>query len=110
MIDYAVAIVTALLMLAGAFFALTAAIGVLRLPDLYSRMHAASKAGTVASGLLLLAAGFYSGEVAIFARAAAGIGFLLLTAPVASHLLAKASHDTGHELGKFSVRDDLHKP
>jgi multicomponent Na+:H+ antiporter subunit G len=109
MMDYLVAIAVAFLLLAGAFFALTAAVGVVRLPDLYSRMHAASKAGTVGSGLLLLAAGLYSGETAIFARAVAGIAFLLMTAPVAAHLLAKASHDTGHKLGKFSVRDDMRK-
>ena len=59
--EYAIAILVSLLMLGGAFFAFAAAIGVLRLPDLYSRMHAASKAGTVGSGLLLLAAGTYSG-------------------------------------------------
>jgi len=107
--DYAVAILVALLMLAGAFFALAAAIGVLRLPDLYSRMHAASKAGAVGSGLLLLAAGIYSGEGAIFARAIAGIVFLLLTAPVAAHLLAKAAHATGHKLWDGSVRDEMRR-
>jgi len=107
--DYAVAILVALLMLAGAFFALAAAIGVLRLPDLYSRMHAASKAGTVGSGLLLLAAGIYSGEGAILARAITGIVFLLLTAPVAAHLLAKAAHATGHKVWDGSVRDEMRR-
>jgi len=107
--DYAVAILVALLMLTGAFFALAAAIGVLRLPDLYSRMHAASKAGTVGSGLLLLAAGIYSGEGAILARAIAGIVFLLLTAPVAAHLLAKAAHATGHKVWDGSVRDEMRR-
>ncbi len=56
MIDYIVAAITALLLLVGALFALAAAIGLVRLPDLYTRMHSASKAGTVGSGLLLLAA------------------------------------------------------
>jgi multicomponent Na+:H+ antiporter subunit G len=107
MMEYVLATATAVLMLAGAFFALSASIGVVRLPDLYSRMHAASKAGTVGSGLLLLAAGFSSGEVAVLARAAAGVVFLLLTAPVAAHLLAKAARDTGHKLWEFSVRDDM---
>ncbi|APO73992.1 Na+/H+ antiporter subunit G [Rhizobium etli 8C-3] len=105
--EYVIATATALTMLGGAFFALSAAIGVVRLPDVYSRMHAASKAGSVGSGLLLLAAGLYSGELAIFARAAAGVVFLLLTAPVAAHLLAKAAHDTGHKLWELSVGDDM---
>ncbi len=107
MIDYIVAIATAILLLSGAFFVLAAAIGIVRLPDLYTRMHAASKAGTVGSGLLLLAAGLYSGELAIFARAMAGFFFFILTAPVSAHLLAKASHITGHFPVDISVRDDM---
>jgi multicomponent Na+:H+ antiporter subunit G len=109
MMDYVVAIATAALLLAGSLFALVAAIGMVRLPDLYTRMHAASKAGTVGSGLLLLAAGLYSGELAILARAVAGFIFFLLTAPVAAHLLAKAAHQTGHRLGQESLRDELGK-
>ena len=109
MMDYVIAIVTAALLVAGSLFALVAAIGIVRLPDLYTRMHAASKAGTVGSGLLLLAAGIYSGDLAILVRAVAGFVFFLLTAPVAAHLLAKAAHQTGHRLGRESVRDDLGK-
>ncbi len=105
--DYALAIVTAVLLLAGAFFALVAAIGIARLPDLYTRMHAASKAGTVGSGLLLLAAGLYSGELAVLARALAGFLFFILTAPVSAHLLARASHVSGHFPADISVRDDM---
>jgi multicomponent Na+:H+ antiporter subunit G len=105
--DYLVAIMTALLLLSGAFFALSAAIGLVRLPDLYTRMHSASKAGTVGSGLLLFAAGFYSGDPAIFSRAIAGFIFFMLTAPISAHLLARAAHASGQKLGDVSVRDDM---
>ncbi|NEJ71674.1 Na+/H+ antiporter subunit G [Rhizobium phaseoli] len=107
--DYVVAAIVALLLISGAFFALSAAIGLIRLPDLYTRMHAASKVGTVGSGLLLLAAGLYSQDLAILARAIAGFVFLLLTAPVSAHLLARAAHLSGYALGAVSVRDDMHK-
>jgi len=107
MMDYALAMITAVLLLAGAFFALVAAIGIVRLPDLYTRMHAASKAGTVGSGLLLLGAGLYSGELAVLARALAGFLFFILTAPVSAHLLARASHKTGHFPARISIRDDM---
>jgi multicomponent Na+:H+ antiporter subunit G len=107
MMDYALAIITAVLLVAGALFALVAAIGIVRLPDLYTRMHAASKAGTVGSGLLLLAAGLYSGELAVLVRALAGFLFFILTAPVSAHLLARASHKTGHFPVLTSVRDDM---
>ncbi|MBB4289054.1 multicomponent Na+:H+ antiporter subunit G [Rhizobium leguminosarum] len=109
MIDYILAAVAALLLIAGALFALVAAIGLVRLPDLYTRMHAASKVGTVGSGLLLLAAGLYSEDLTILARAVAGFVFLLLTAPVSAHLLARAAHLSGYQLGAVSVRDDISK-
>jgi multicomponent Na+:H+ antiporter subunit G len=109
MMDYIVAAVTALLMIAGALFALSAAIGLVRLPNLYTRMHSASKAGTVGSGLLLFAAGLYSEDSVILARALAGFIFFLLTAPVSAHLLARAAHRSGYDLGDISVRDDMAK-
>ncbi len=101
------AIVVAVLLLAGALFSLIAAIGIVRLPDLYSRMHAASKAGTVGSGLLLLAIGIHSQDVSIFARSLAGFVFFVLTAPISAHLLARAAHKAGYRLTPPSVRDEL---
>ena len=58
MTGWLVAILVAALTVSGAAFSLIAAIGLNRLPDVYTRMHAASKAGTVGSGLLLLAWAF----------------------------------------------------
>ena len=109
MMDLVIAVFVALLLLAGALFSLIAAIGIVRLPDLYSRMHAASKAGTVGSGLLLLAVGVHSENLPILARALAGFVFFVLTAPVSAHLLARAAHKAGHLLTPPSVRDDLSK-
>lgn len=83
------------LLLAGATFGALAGLGMLRLPDLYTRMHAASKAGAVGSGFILLAvalAGF-DGPVAL--RALLGILFVLLTTPLAAHLLARAAYQAG---------------
>jgi len=101
------AVAVSVLMVVGALFSLAAAIGLVRLPDLYSRMHAASKAGTVGSGLMLVAAGLHAGDAAILARAAAGFVFFILTAPIAAHLLARAAHQAGFRLQPPSVRDDL---
>ena len=83
------------LVMAGALFGALAGLGVLRLPDLYTRMHAASKAGAVGAGFILLAvalAGF-DGPVAL--RAILGILFVLLTTPIAAHLLARAAFHAG---------------
>ena len=96
-----------LLIVTGAFFVLTATIGLLRLPDLYTRMHAASKAGTLGSCVMLIALAIHADSLAISLRAIAGVGFFLLTAPISAHLLAKAAYQAGFPLWKNSVRDDL---
>jgi multicomponent Na+:H+ antiporter subunit G len=96
----------ALLILAGSAFALTASIGLVRLPDLYTRMHAASKAGTLGSCVMLIALAIHAGDPAITLRALGGVAFFLLTAPVSAHLLAKAAHASGLQLWRDSIRDD----
>lgn len=105
--DIAFAIVTAVLVLGGAVFALVAAIGLNRFPDVYSRMHAASKAGTVGSGLLLLAVGVHSGELSVLARALAGFFFFVLTAPVSAHLLAIAALKAGYPMSDKTVTNEM---
>lgn len=81
----------------GAFFVFVAAVGVLRLDDLYMRMHAASKAGTLGSGVLLIAIAAFSQDDAVAWRAIAGVIFFLLTAPVSAHLLARAAYLVGYK-------------
>jgi multicomponent Na+:H+ antiporter subunit G len=98
---------TAAIVLLGAVFALAAAVGLNRLPDVYSRMHAASKAGTVGSALMLLAVGIHAGDLATLARALAGFFFFVLTAPVSAHLLAMAARKAGYPLAKQSVVDEF---
>jgi len=90
-----ISLLSALLLVAGALFSLIASLGLLRLPDLLTRMHAASKAGTAGSGLILIAAALHAGEWAIWLKCLAAILFFLLTAPLAAHLLAKAALAAG---------------
>lgn len=97
------------IILAGSLFSLVAAIGLNRLPDVFTRMHAASKAGTVGSGLLLLAAGLHAGDIAILFRALAGFLFFIITAPISAHLLARAAHQVGYRLHEKTVLDELRR-
>lgn len=85
-------LITGVLILIGAFFSLVAGIGLFRLPDVYLRMHAATKAGTLGVGLMLLAVAVHSQELEVIARALAGIVFLLITAPIGAHLLGRAGY------------------
>ncbi len=83
------------LVLAGSVFCCLAALGVLRFPDFYTRMHAATKAGALGAGLILLGAAVASADVWVAMRAAVGLAFLVLTAPLGAHLLARAALKTG---------------
>ncbi|MFC5583992.1 monovalent cation/H(+) antiporter subunit G [Nitratireductor kimnyeongensis] len=103
-------ILTGLLIIIGAAFTLIAAIGILRLPDLYTRMHAASKAGTLGSGLMLVALAIFAQDQAIVTRALAAVVFFLLTAPISAHLLAKAAYAAGYKLWGRSVHDEMASP
>lgn len=95
------------LLLAGSAFTLLAAIGVLRLPDLYTRMHAASKAGAVGGGMVLLAVALVSFDGGVALRAIIGASFLLLTTPLSAHLLARASHHGGYQSKMNMTVDEL---
>ncbi len=80
-----------LLLVIGSLFCALAALGILRFPDVYTRLHAASKAGPLGAGLILLAVALASGDWAIAVRGVLGCGFLILTGPMSAHLLARAA-------------------
>lgn len=100
-------VIAGVLLITGSIFAFLAALGLWRLPDIYTRMHAASKAGTLGSGLLLLALAAHVGDTSTVTRAIAGVVFFLLTAPISAHLLAKASYAVGYRMTDISVIDEL---
>jgi len=100
-------VIESILVLGGAGFCLIAAIGLVRFPDLYVRMHAATKAGTLGAGLAFLAVIVGSGDLGTIIRALAAVLFLLLTAPIGAHLLARAAYASGVKMWDRSGPDDL---
>ena len=90
----------------GAVFVLLAAVGIVRMPDLFSRMQASSKAATLGSVCLIIAAAAHFGGSSIWFRAAALGGFLFLTAPIAAHLTARAGFMTGVTLADETIIDE----
>ncbi|MEQ3641938.1 MAG: monovalent cation/H(+) antiporter subunit G [Paracoccus sp. (in: a-proteobacteria)] len=99
-------IIVAILVLSGGIFCFAAGMGVLRLPDLLTRMHASTKAGTLGSGLILVAVAVQFAEGTVIARAVAAILFLLMTAPVAAHLIGRAAFRTGVPMVNRTVCED----
>jgi multicomponent Na+:H+ antiporter subunit G len=100
-------IITSFLLVSGSLFSLVAALGMLRLPDTIIRMHAATKAGTLGAGLILIAEAAFYQELGVTLRALAAITFLLLTAPVAAHLIGRAAYYSGIKLWKKTWIDQL---
>ena len=84
-------VATALLLLAGGFLVLAGGIGVLRMPDLYTRMHAASLTDTGGAGLILLGLLLQGGFSLVSAKLLAIVLFLFLTSPTAAYALANAA-------------------
>lgn len=98
---------TAFLLLAGSIFMLIAALGVLRMPDLLTRMHATTKAGVLGAGLTMVAVALHFGTEPVIAKAVAVIAFLILTAPVAAHAIGRAGHFVGVPLWENTRVDEL---
>lgn len=102
-------LIIAFFLLAGSFFVVVASVGVLRLPDLMMKMHASTKAGTLGAGLILVAVGISFDEISVLTRIIATIIFLLLTAPVAAHLIGRAAYYTGIELWEGTIVDEMNR-
>ncbi len=101
--------IAAFLLILGSLFCLVAAVGVIRLPDTLTRMHAATKAGSLGAGLVALSHAVFFQDPGIFLRAGFIIALLLLTAPVAAHLIARASYRSGVPLSGRTRIDELKK-
>lgn len=100
-------VLVSLLLVLGGWFTFVAGLGVLRMPDVYIRMHAATKAGTLGVGLILLGVLVFFGDLSVGARAGAAIAFILITAPVAAHMIGRAAYRTETPMWEGTLVDEL---
>jgi len=91
MMETILEIVTAAFVIIGACFMLISAIGILRLPDFYIRMSAITKAGTLGVGFIVLGIGLHFNEMTVLIKSLSIIFFILLTSPVAAHVISQAA-------------------
>ena len=84
--------ISALFLLSGSVFMFVAALGMLRFPDLYTRMHAASKSISLGIGCLLIGAIIYFANPIVIVKAIAVILFIFMTMPVASQMISRVAH------------------
>jgi multicomponent Na+:H+ antiporter subunit G len=101
---------SAALLLLGATFVLLAAVGVVRMPDVFTRMQAATKAASLGAICMLLGVAVFFGQLDVTVRAVLIVGFVFLTAPVSAHMIARAAYAAGVPLWAGTHLDELGRP
>lgn len=98
---------TIILLGVGSLFMLLAAIGIVRFPDLFTRMQASTKSSTLGGACMLLAVAVHFGSLGVTTRALLVMVFFFLTTPVAAHMLARAAYISGVPLWEKTTVDEL---
>ncbi|WP_200897548.1 monovalent cation/H(+) antiporter subunit G [Arsukibacterium ikkense] len=100
-------LLASMFLLAGCFFMLVASLGVFRMPDLLTRMHATTKSGVLGAGLIMCAVMLFFTESSVTLKALAVMAFTTLTSPIAAHAIGRAGYFIGVPLWKHTVKDAL---
>ena len=98
--------IVAAMLVAGGFFLFVAGLGILRLPDVLIRMHASTKAGTLGAGLVFIAVAVQFGDLVSISLSVLTIVFLLVTAPVGAHAIARAAYRMNIPLSENTHLDE----
>lgn len=99
--------ISLLLLLLGAIFMLLAAIGMVRMPDVLTRMHSSTKSATLGVGLIMLGVALTFIDFAIGVRAFAIVIFMFSTTPVSAHMIARAAYLSGVPLWEGTLSDEM---
>jgi multicomponent Na+:H+ antiporter subunit G len=102
-----IAALAALFVLVGSALMFIAALGVVRMPDVYVRLQASTKAASLGAGCLLVALALQFGDLSVSARAVLAIVFIFLTVPVSGHMIARAAYLVGAPLWSETRWDEL---
>lgn len=91
----------------GALAILFASIGILRMPDFFLRLSVTVKAATLGVGMMLVATALFFPDVSVTTKAIATAFFLILTAPVAGHMIGRTAYHSNIPIWKGTIIDDL---
>lgn len=103
-------VLAAALLLVGVATALLAAVGLLRMPDVFTRMSATSKASTLVKMCVFLAIAIEFDDLGVAARALAAVAFVFLTAPLAAHAIGRAAFALGVPLFPGTKVNEMPRP
>ncbi len=95
-------LVASLFLLAGLFFFIVGTIGLLRMPDVYTRMHASTKCDTLGVSLIMVGTILGNGFNFLSLKLVLIVVFIWLTTPTAAHAIARAAFDT-HEISRTEI-------
>ncbi len=99
--------IAGILLVLGAFFMLIASIGMVKLPDLYMRIHAATKAPSLGIFLMMVGIIVYFLNWWTSIEGVVVILFVFITAPIGSHMISKVAHKMGVEKYKATITDEM---
>ena len=109
MIEIIIVSLITIFLIGGAFFTAVAAIGVIRLPDTYTRIHAASKSSTLGVGMTLIGVfiyfAYYLAEIET--QLILAIIFIFISAPVGAHMIARSAFHSDVEPYKLTILNEL---
>lgn len=87
-----------LFLLGGCFFFMVGTVGLVRLPEAFSRMHATTKCDTLGAGLILVAMMIHTGIQIITIKLFVILIFIWITNPTAAHIISKAAYNTHQDI------------
>ncbi len=99
--------IAAFFLVSGSLFMLVAAFGVVKLSDVYMRMHAITKAASLGAILMLTSVSLIYTQWIVWIEALMVVVFIIITAPIASHMIARAAHKTNMPKGPGYIMDEL---
>lgn len=100
-------VLASLLLVFGGLFSLLGAVGILRMPDIFTRLQAATKTGTLGVGFVMVAVCVHFQDLGVSVRSLLVIAFLFLTAPIAGHVIARAAYFVSTPLWNKTALDEL---
>ena len=107
--EFLIELLASITMLLGALLMVASGIGLIRLPDVFCRMHAVGKAGTL--GIVMMITGtviyFLPSDLSVLFRGLLAIFFQFLTTPAATHLLARAAYLSDYPISERTAVDEL---
>jgi multicomponent Na+:H+ antiporter subunit G len=107
MLEIVVQVLVTVMLVPGCLLALLAAIGLHRLPDVFCRMHAATKPATLGLLLIAVATGVSVSATGSAVKLLLVVSLQFLTAPVAAHMVGRAAYSSGSPLSESTVMDEF---